>query len=133
MKVLTIIEENRPGLLAEITTLLEAAGVDVRDINGETKGNRAVLSLRAQPYRRCYRTLADAGYKVFTADHLVVRIEDQPGALANLSRHLANEQVDIRSIHFIEKDGAHCIVALDTADPYRAGQLLRDILVKDSV
>jgi len=131
MKLLTIIEENSPGLLAEITTLLENAEVDVRDIDGDVSGKHAVISLRAEPYERCHRTLADAGYKVFSAEHLLVRIEDRPGALASLSRRLANEQVDIRSIHFIEKDDDCCIVALEVTDPYRAGQLLRDILVRE--
>lgn len=131
MKILTIVEQNRPGLLAEITTMLAGAGVDVRDISGETAGNQAVITLRAEPYRRCHRVLADSGFKVFTADHLLVRIEDRPGALATLSQRLANEQVDIRSIHFIEKDQGQCIVALETENPYRAGQVLSDILVTE--
>lgn len=132
MKILTIIEDNRPGLLAEITSLLESAKVDVRDINGDTTGNQAVITLRAEPYRRCYRTLADNGFKVFTAEHILVRIEDQPGALADLSRTLANDQVEIRSIHFIHKEDGRCIVALETENPYRTSQLLRDILVRET-
>lgn len=130
MEILTIIEENRPGLLAEITTLLASAGVDVRGIDGDTAGNQAVITLRAEPYRRCHRTLADAGFKVFTADHLLVRIKDQPGALATLSQRLANEQIDIRSIHFIQEIHGECIVALETASPFRASQVLQDILVQ---
>ena len=131
MKILTIIEESRPGLLAEITTLLQSREVNVLDINGETAGNQAVITLRAEPYRRCHRALADSGFKVFTAEHLLVRIKDQPGALADLSRRLANAQVDIRSIHFINKEDDECIVAVETMDPFRAGQVLKDLLVRE--
>lgn len=131
MNVLTILERDRPGLLAEITTLLERADVDVRDISGTTKGRYAVINLYARPARRAHRVLADAGHAVFTADHLLVRIEDRPGALAGLSRLLANEQVDIRSIHLVGADADHRIVALDTADPVRAGEVLRDLLVHE--
>jgi hypothetical protein len=132
MKIFTIIEQNRPGLLAEIATHLEQLGVNVRDINGDVSGSQAVITLRAEPYDDCYNALRDGGYKVFTSDHLLVRIEDHAGALADLSRRLANEQVDIRSIHFINRDGGECIVALETDDPFRAGQVLQDIRVQES-
>ncbi|MEJ2534531.1 MAG: hypothetical protein P8008_03455 [Gammaproteobacteria bacterium] len=131
MKLFTLIEQNRPGLLAEIATHLERLGVNVRDINGDISGNQAVITLRAEPHDDCYNALRDAGSKVFTAEHLLVRIEDHPGALADLSRRLANEQVDIRSIHFVDRDGAQCIVALETDDPFRAGQVLQDIRVHE--
>jgi len=58
-----------------------------------------------------------------------VGIEDQPGALAEISRRLANEQVDIRSIHFVNRENSLCIVALETENDYRARQLLHDLLV----
>lgn len=129
MNVLTILERDRPGLLAEITTLLENAGVDVLDISGTSKGTYAVINLYARPARRGHRVLTDAGHTVFTAEHQLVRIEDRPGALAELSRLLANEEVDIRSIHFVGRDAGHCIVALDTADPARATEVLSELLI----
>jgi hypothetical protein len=129
MKLLTIIEDDRPALLAEITSLLERADISLRDIDGERNSGQAVITLRAEPYELCHKILTEAGYKVFTSDHLLVRIEDHPGALADLSRRLANEQVDIRSIHFVNKEEGRCIVAIEVADPFRAGQVLRDIRV----
>ena len=42
---------------------------------------------------------------------------------------LANEQVDIRSVHFVNREESRCIVALETENDYRARQLLRDLLV----
>lgn len=131
MKSLTIIETNRPGMLAEITTLLEGSGVNVRDINGDIAGTMAIISIRAEPLHRCHRTLADAGFKVLSSEHLLARIKDQPGALADLSRSLANAQLDIRSIHIVSKDEGQCIVALEVDDPYRARQLMHNILVRD--
>ena len=132
MKYLVVVETDRPGLLAEITTLLESGNVDVREISGDTVGTQVMITLRAKPMRRCHRILAEAGMRVFSSDYLLVRIDDRPGALADLSRRLANAQVDVRSIHFVERGGAHCLVALDTASPYRAGQVLSDIVVHEA-
>ncbi|NIM69501.1 MAG: ACT domain-containing protein [Xanthomonadales bacterium] len=129
MKVLTIIQETRPGLLAEITSLLEREQIDVRDIDGEQVGETAVITVRALPYERCHDALREAGFKVFAHDQLLIRLVDEPGALAEISRRLANAEVDIRSIHIVGVEEQDCIVALDTADDFRARQLLQDLLV----
>lgn len=129
MKSLTIIQNTRPGLLAEITTLLESNGIDLRSIDGNTVGALAVISLTAEPYRDSLSVLADAGFKVFVNEQILVQCQDQPGALAEISRRLANVQVDIRSIHFINREADHCIVALETDNDYAARKVLKDLLV----
>jgi len=129
MKSLTILQETRPGLLAEITTLLEGQGINLGTIEGDTVGSVAVISLTSERYEDCFEALSKAGFKVFAHEQILVGIEDQPGALAEISRRLANEQVDIRSIHFVNRENSLCIVALETENDYRARQLLHDLLV----
>jgi len=129
MKSLTIIQESRGGLLAEITTLLEKHGIDLRSIDGNTVGTLAVISLVAEPYRKSFDLLADSGFQVFANEQLLVRCQDQPGALAEISRRLANVEVDVRSVHFINREDDHCIVALETENDYAARKALRDLLV----
>ena len=129
MKSLTIIQDSRPGLLAEITTLMEGQCIDVRNVDGYTVGSVAVINLTAVPYQMCFSSLTEAGFKVFVSEHLLIRIEDHPGALADISRRLANAQVDIRSIHFVNKEADSCIVALETENDYRARQVLHKLLV----
>lgn len=129
MKNLTIIQETRAGLLAEVTTLLEKHGIDLRSIDGNTVGKLAVINLVADPYRKCLDLLADAGFQVFSNEQVLVRCEDQPGALAEISRRLANVQIDVRSVHLIDREDDHCIVALETDNDYAARKALRDLLV----
>jgi hypothetical protein len=129
MKSLTIIQETRAGLLAEIATLLEHHKIDLRSINGNTADSLAVINLIAEPYADCFKALNDAGFKVFANEQVLVRIKDHPGALAELSRRLANAQVDIRSIHIVQNEGGLCIVALETENDFSAKQVLGDILV----
>lgn len=129
MKSLTIIQETRGGLLAEITTLLETNGIDLRSIDGNTVGSLAVISLVAEPYRKSLDLLANAGFQVFANEQLLVRCQDRPGALAEISRRLANVEVDVRSVHFINREDDHCIVALETENDYAARKVLKDLLV----
>ena len=130
MKSLTIIQETRAGLLAEITTLLEKHKIDLRSINGSTAGSLAVINLTADPDQVCFQVLTDAGFKVFANEQVLVRVKDRPGTLADISRRLANVQVDIHSVHLINREGEYCIIALETENNFSARQVLHDLLVQ---
>ena len=129
MKTLNIIHEDHPGLLAEVTTLLEKEGVAVQDFAGLSVGDTAVLSLTVENFEQVFRMLSDAGYRVIASEHLLVRLEKHPGALAELSRRLAEENVNVRGMHIVTKDEKTGIVALETIDHEKAREILKDILV----
>lgn len=129
MKVLTIIEDDHPGLLAEIATLLEQEDIPIQDFTGTSVGNTAVLTLTVGPYRRAFRLLSNAGYRVVASEHLLVRLDRHPGALAQLSRRLADAKVDVRGMHIVNKDAEAGIVALETVDYEKAREVLGDLLV----
>ena len=129
MKTLTVIHRNQPGLLAKITTLVEDAGIPLVDFAGQVVGDTAVISLTVTPFETAFRLLSEAGYRIVTSDHLLVRLERHPGALAELSRRLAEAQVDVRAMHIVNQDRKAGIVALETADYERARSVLSEILV----
>lgn len=129
MKGLTIVQEDHPGLLAEVTTLLEQEGIAVHDFAGISLGNTAVISLTVDRSEEVFRMLTDAGYRVIASDHLLVRLEKHPGALAELSRRLAEADVDMRGMHIVNKDEKYGIVALETVEYEKARVVLKDILV----
>jgi hypothetical protein len=129
VKVLTIIQKDHPGLLAEVTTLLEREGIGVKDFTGTSLGDTAVLTLTVGPYLEAFQLLSSAGYKVVASEHLLVRLERHPGALAELSRKLAEANVDVRGMHIVSRDERTGIVALETADHEKAREVLQDILV----
>lgn len=129
MKGLTIVQEDHPGLLAEITTLLEQRGIAVKDFAGISLGSTAVISLTVDRNKEVFRLLSDAGYRVVASEHLLVRLEKHAGALAELSRRLADANVDVRGMHIVNKDAKAGIVALETLDYEKAREVLKDILV----
>ena len=129
MKVLNIIHADHPGLLAEVATLLEQNSIVIQDFEGHTVGDTAVLSLTVQDYELAFRLLSDHGYRVVASEHLLVRLQKQPGALAELSRRLAQENVNVRGMHIVTKDDEAGIVALETVDHEKAREVLKDILV----
>ena len=131
MKTLTIIQKNHPGLLAEVATVLEEAKIPLEDFSGQVVGETAVISFTVKLFEEAFRLLSDKGYRIVTSDHLLVRLEAHPGALAELSRRLAEARVDVRAMHIVNKDEKAGIVALETADYEQARAVLQNILVLD--
>jgi len=129
MKTLNIIHEDHPGLLAELTALLDREGITVTDFTGNSVGNTAVISLSIVRDKDAFRILSDAGYRVVASEHLLVRLQKHPGALALLSRRLAEQGVNVRGMHIVNRDEDTAVVALETIDHEKARKVLDDILV----
>lgn len=129
MKTIVIIQPTHPGLLAEITDLMAKNRINLADFSGRVVGRMSVISVRAEPYGDVFRILSETGYHVYASETLLVRLEHEPGALAQLSRRLADAGVNVRGLHIVSKDEGAGIVALETADQEKARLVLKDLLV----
>ncbi|MDH3769266.1 MAG: hypothetical protein OES99_12565, partial [Gammaproteobacteria bacterium] len=99
------------------------------DFSGHVVGRMSVISLQPEPYELAFRILSEAGYHVYASETLLVRLEQGSGALAQLSRRLADAGITIRGLHIVNKDAGAGIVALETADQDKARVVLKDQLV----
>ena len=68
--------------------------------------------------------LTSAGYHAVTEDVLLARIEDRPGALAQLSRRLMEANLDIRGLNMVKRNDGWAVVAIATNDNLRARSVL---------
>ncbi|HKU67872.1 MAG TPA: ACT domain-containing protein [Candidatus Baltobacteraceae bacterium] len=124
MQRITVVVQNRPGLLAEITELLAAKRLSISSIVADSVGAQGVLHLGVEHVDEALAALAAAGYDAACEDVLLARIEDRPGALAQLSRRLMEAQLDIRGLNMVRRDEGWAVVAIATSDNARA----RDVL-----
>ena len=129
MRSIRVIVPNRPGLLAELTEVLAAKGISIEQIVVETHDEGALVRMEVEHDDRALEILTDAGYRAVTDDVLLARIEDRPGALARLSRSLADERLDIRSVHHVRREGGFALVAISTDDNERARRVLGEAAV----
>jgi hypothetical protein len=129
MLSLTIINENHEGLLAEITALLAENNILLRDFSGEVIGDTAVIKFIPDPYHRCFKLLTDSGYQVIASQSLLLRLKQGPGELARLSRELAECNIEIRSMHIVNRSETGALVALEVDAPRQARKHLKEILV----
>lgn len=124
MQRITVVVQNRPGLLAEITELLASKGLSIDSIAAESVGTQGVLHLDVERADDALAALTSAGYNAVTEDVLLARIEDRPGALAQLSRRLMEANLDIRGLNMVQRNDGWAVVAIATNDNARARSVL---------
>jgi hypothetical protein len=121
---LRVIVPNRPGLLAELAECLAAKNIDIVQIVVETHGSGALVRMEVERDDDALACLTDAGYQAVTDDVLLARIADKAGALAVISRRLADENINIRALHHVRREDGFALIALSTDDNVRARELL---------
>ncbi|MBN6051539.1 hypothetical protein JYK22_06285, partial [Nonomuraea sp. RK-328] len=95
---LTVILNDRPGELARLGELTGEAGVNIAGLAAFTGDGKGVIHVLVADgdAARCRRALEDGGMGI--ADErpvLVINIEDRPGTLGELTRQLADANVNI--------------------------------------
>ena len=130
MKQITIITPpDQPGTLADIAERLAARDVNILDIDGTDDHAHAVIFLEAEPLDQALDALAEGGYHAVSEDVLVIRIADEPGALARVAARFREPKINILAMRIIRRDGGWASVLLSTSDDERARTLLEDCLV----
>lgn len=95
-KDLTIALEDRPGILADLGEALGGAGINIESFCGYTSAGRGILHLLVEDAGAARGALEDAGFAVEgEQDVLIVDVEDRPGALGVLARHISEAGVSL--------------------------------------
>ena len=112
---------NRPGSLAKVTELLADAGVNVETLAAWGADGDAVVRLIVDHADAARRALDAAGLRTTEHTVLTARLPHRPGALAELTRALADAAVNIDAMYVLRSHEHEIEVALavdqpDTAD-----------------
>ncbi|MFQ3196341.1 MAG: hypothetical protein ACI8R9_000004 [Paraglaciecola sp.] len=129
MKNITIVTKNYTGLIADITEVLSQARLNIEAIYAEKVESTALVKLKSCDADKAYQVLCDAGYHVVSRAGLLVRVIDESGALAKISRSLAEHKIDIRGINMIEQHDGFNIVAISCSDSDKAREVLGKIVL----
>lgn len=108
--------ENRVGMLAGITGVLAGAGINVESVNAQTAGERGAIIMTVSDTDRALSILSQAGYKAVSDDAVVVRLRDEPGALAGVADRLKHAGVNIQNLHILSRQDGFALIALTTSD-----------------
>ena len=128
-KRIVIVADNEVGVIAGITRVLADGGINLEGLSVETSGEQGTIVLNADDTDHALALLNQAGYKAVGDDIIVLRLRDEPGALATVADSLKQANVNIQSLHILGRSDGFATVALTTDDRERAEMAIRDVTI----
>ncbi len=122
---LSLIIDNRPGVLAKVCGDLAQAKIDIVAINVENLVDHSAVRVIVDDPDRATHLLGTAGVLVFENEVLAVTIHNKPGALLDLAQRLGSARVNIDYMYGSTPDRGKAAVFLRVNDVKRAQTALK--------
>jgi hypothetical protein len=119
MKVvqLSVFLGNEEGRLAEVTSTLAKAKVNIRALSLADTEDFGVLRMIADSPDEAMAALRAAGIVVKTTDIIAVEVEDKPGGLAKVLKVFRDEKINVEYMYaFVEKNNDNAVLVFRVED-----------------
>lgn len=131
MKTITIVADDRVGLLADISYILSKSKINIEAVSVDVLSGKAIVVLTLGNFDKAKTVLEASGYKVEEVNTIMIKLPDQPGELNKVTQLLAKEGISINNLRMISKDGKQTVISLTVDKPKRASTLLKEHLLNN--
>lgn len=108
---ISVFIENRAGRLAEATSALGEAGVNIRALSLAETSDFGILRLIVDRTNLAKEVLVKEGFTVDKTDVIAVQVPDRPMGLSNILKILDAEKIVVEYLYaFIERCGDNAVI-----------------------
>ena len=126
IKQLSVFVENKDGRLAEITTIIANAGIDIRALSIADTTDFGILRLVVDKPYEAEEALKNAGLTVSLTDVIAIGIPDRPGGFAETISAVADKDVGVEYMYaFISREHDRAYLIMRVADNEKALSALK--------
>ncbi len=126
LKQFSVFLPNRPGALSALAGLLADKGVNILGIASEVRDDSGLVRLAVGPQADVSHILSKAGFASVETTLLSVEVDDRPGALARITKILADGKVNITTVYGTATLGHAARILISVQDSERGLKLLTD-------
>ena len=120
---ISVFIENRPGRLGELCSILAEAGINIDAMMLPSGTDYGIVHVVVDRHQDALQALEARSYRTYTSRVLDVRLENKPGALANLADRLSHADIDVKYAYSAVA-GKKGRLILAVSDAERASRLL---------
>ena len=111
LEQISIFLENKSVRLAEVTSILAAAGINIRALSLADTADFGVLRLLVNDSDRARQVLKASGFTVTKTEVTAVAVPDRPGGLAEILRLLNGADINVEYMYaFVQRSGDNAII-----------------------
>lgn len=112
--------DHRPGTLAGVTEVLANAGVNIESLAAWGADGEGIVRFVVDNADATRRALRQAGLRTEERRVLVTSIPNRPGELANVTRVLADAEINIEALYLLRTRDDEVVIAIAVDDPAAA-------------
>jgi hypothetical protein len=127
MKCITVISDDRVGLMSDISYILGKSNINVEGLFVDVVGGKAVITLEVKDVKRAGSVLISNGFALAPAESLVIKVSNEEAG--SITEMLEGEKVHINTLETISKDQHDSVFALNVDKPRKATRLLNSFLL----
>jgi hypothetical protein len=120
MTEFTVRMANRPGMLAALTERLTTAGINIEALAAFGLGEEGRIRMMVDDAATTRSVLRIADIPFEEREVLTTNLDPRPGALADVTRRLADAQVNIDAMYLLHSSAEGMEFAIAVDDPDRA-------------
>jgi len=128
---ISIFLENKSGRLAEVTSVLSEAGINIRALYLADTADFGILRLIVNNTEKAREVLKNNGFTVEKTKVVAIEVPDRPGGLSNILNTIKDEGINVEYMYaFVEKSGENAIVIFRFDDFDKSLDILRQAGVR---
>ena len=102
--------------MADITEPLAQAGVNILTLNTESTGEPSLVIITTDDNDAALQALTAAGFRAIIDESLIIRLRDEPGALARVAKKFKDAGINIQSLHIFDRNAGYAMVGISAGD-----------------
>ena len=128
---ISIFLENKSGRLAEVTSVLSEAGINIRALYLADTADFGILRLIVNDTEKARQALKEKGFTVEKTKVIAIEVPDRPGGLSNILSTIKREGINVEYMYaFVEKSGENAIVIFRFDEIEKSVDILRQAGVR---
>jgi len=128
---ISIFLENKSGRLAEVTSVLSDADINIRALYLADTADFGILRLIVNDTEKARQVLRDNGFTVEKTKVVAIEVPDRPGGLTSILNSIKDEGINVEYMYaFVEKSGENAIVIFRFDEIEKSIDILRKAGVK---
>jgi hypothetical protein len=121
IKQISVFIENRPGRLAEVTSVIAENGINMRALMLAENKNSGILRIIADEPDKFEKVLKSLEMRYSVNEVLAVLVEDKAGSLAALLKMLAGNNIALRYMYAFTAGQKKACLILRISEEFRPG------------
>ena len=122
---LTIPAENKPCVLATVTSILARKKINIRSASITSFGESGLINLIVDNPKQGHKALSKEGIPVELKEVIAVLIEDRPGGLDKLLQVLCDKKINIENGYgFVIESRKNAVFVLEIKEPEPAREVI---------